>query len=351
MASFKRRLQIGGSIMLPLVFLGAAHADAPVVDLVAKPENTNSAYVAPARSVEQRLQILERKMDNDALIDFYQRLETLQFEVQQLRGLQEEQGHDVEGIKQHQRDLYLDLDQRISSLQLSVKQLTVSPVKSSLIKPTVSAHLAASPDTGESGTDMTAMPDGGEPPVSVGADLVTGVTPVIGEASGSSNLEIPLQQVAGDGVAEVNHLAVDDSEPVASLVPEPINPLQEQADYQKALDLLMENHYEQAISSFTSFLMRYPVGEYRMNAQYWLGEAYYVTRRFDQAIESFDQVIADKDSRKRPDAMLKTGYSFYEQKRWRECRDVLQQLATEYPQSAASGLATQRLQMLQAANL
>lgn len=335
MVSFKRRLQMGGSILLPLMFSGIALADAPVVDLVAKPENISSGYVAPQRSIEQRLQLLERKMDNDALIDLYQRLETLQVEVQQLRGLQEEEAHDIAGIKQRQRDLYLDLDQRINSLQLSVKQLRASP-------PAPAAGLPKSSET----------VDGAVAPTGMSADADMASTP-------PSRQTVPVPST-GEGVLlsppidvmpEIQPPATSDSGPSSAAAPEPINSLKEQADYQVALDLLMDGHYEQAIDAFTSFLAHYPDGEYRMNAQYWLGEAYYVRRLFDQAIESFSQVIADKNARKRPDAMLKTGYSFYEQKRWRECSDILQQLSSEYPQSAASGLATLRLQMLQASNL
>ena len=87
---FKRRLWMGGSILLPLIFSNPLFADVPVVDLMAKPAKQSSSYVAKPLNIEQRLQILERKMGNDALIDLYQRLDALQIEVQQLRGLQEE---------------------------------------------------------------------------------------------------------------------------------------------------------------------------------------------------------------------------------------------------------------------
>lgn len=324
---FKRRLRMGGSILLPLIFSNPLFADVPVVDLMAKPVKQSSGYVAKPLNVEQRLQILERKMGNDALIDLYQRLDALQIEVQQLRGLQEEHSHSMEGVKQRQRSLYVDLDQRINNLQKELKQLS-APAPAVVGSPPSQSTV----DNNEPGHG-----EGGES-VANGA-----VTANSGEV-GSVGIVVPV--VPSTGGTVVGNGAV-----AAVTPPAPVNPLQEQSDYQKALDLLMAGSYEEAIAAFSSFLQHYPNGEYRMNAQYWLGEAYYVSRYFDQAIEAFSQVIADKTARKRPDAMLKSGYSFYEQKRWSECRELLQRLIADYPQSTAAGLAEQRLQMLRAANL
>lgn len=329
---FKRRLRMGGSILLPLVFSNPLFADVPVVDLMAQPAKQTSSYVAKPLNIEQRLQILERKVGNDALIDLYQRLDALQIEVQQLRGLQEVQGHSLEGVKQRQRSLYVDLDQRINNLQKELKQLSVP-----------AAAVAGLPLSQSIVDNSTLGNEEGGELVANGSAMVNSVE---GTAIGSAGVGVvvPVVPVTGGAVAV--------SGAVATITPPaPVNPLQEQSDYQKALDLLMAGSYEEAIAAFSSFLQYYPNGEYQMNAQYWLGEAYYVSRYFDQAIEAFSQVIADKTARKRPDAMLKSGYSFYEQKRWSECRELLQQLIADYPQSTAAGLAEQRLQMLRAANL
>ncbi len=327
---FKQRLRTG-SALLAVVFSGTLFADVPVVDLTAKPQQQAAVYVAKPLSMEQRLSLLERKLDNDALIDLYQRLDALQLEVQQLRGEQEQQQHGIEGIKQRQRSLYIDLDQRISNLQKSLKQLSLPAAAvvdaTAVVLPVDASEVSADPVLTEQGAVA-----GDTLAVEAGAAVI-------------APLPVPVNGVVV--VDEGGAVVVS----TATKPPEPINPLQEQSDYQQALDLLMAGNYEQAISAFSSFLQRYPKGEYQMNAQYWLGEAYYVSRLFDQAIESFSQVIADNSARKRPDAMLKSGYSFYELKRWSECREILQQLIDEYPQSSAAGLAEQRLQMLRAANL
>ena len=49
------------------------------------------------------------------------------------------------------------------------------------------------------------------------------------------------------------------------------------------------------------------------------------------------------DSSKIPDAMLKTGYSYYEIKKWDEARKMLNALVKRYPDTTAGQLAKNRL--------
>ena len=80
------------------------------------------------------------------------------------------------------------------------------------------------------------------------------------------------------------------------------------------------------------------------NAQYWLGEAYYVNKSYQEALASF-HVVSEKypQSRKLADALLKTGYCYYELKQWSKAREILTQVADGYPDSSAGRLARQRL--------
>lgn len=57
--------------------------------------------------------------------EFYYQLQMLQEEVQQLRGIVEEQAHEIRRLKQQQLDDYVDLDRRIS--QLSKAGVSASP--------------------------------------------------------------------------------------------------------------------------------------------------------------------------------------------------------------------------------
>ena len=63
-------------------------------------------------AMQQRIEVLERKVR--LISELVLRLDSLQREVQQLRGDVEVQNHALETMKQRQRDLYLDLDSRLS---------------------------------------------------------------------------------------------------------------------------------------------------------------------------------------------------------------------------------------------
>jgi tol-pal system protein YbgF len=73
------------------------------------------AAEAPQQSLEQRVQVLDRRVK--ALSELVLRMDRLQREVQQLRGEVEVQNHAMNALKQRQRDLYLDVDRRLSGSQ------------------------------------------------------------------------------------------------------------------------------------------------------------------------------------------------------------------------------------------
>ncbi|MDH5360792.1 MAG: tol-pal system protein YbgF [Gammaproteobacteria bacterium] len=71
----------------------------------------------PPVSLESRIERLERVLSGKALVDMQLRMEQLQQEVQQLRGELEQQNHQIKEIKDHQRDLYADIDRRLLALE------------------------------------------------------------------------------------------------------------------------------------------------------------------------------------------------------------------------------------------
>ena len=82
----------------------------------------------------------------------------------------------------------------------------------------------------------------------------------------------------------------------------------DRANYQAAFDLLKDGKYPEAISGFKQFLTTFPDSALADNAQYWLGEAHYVTKQYPDALRDFRTVLEKyPDSRKMPDALLKIG--------------------------------------------
>ncbi len=68
-------------------------------------------------SLEARVSRLERLVESKGLVDMLMRLQRLQKEVQRLQGRMEVQAHAIEELKKRQRELYLDLDRRLSRLE------------------------------------------------------------------------------------------------------------------------------------------------------------------------------------------------------------------------------------------
>ena len=119
--------------------------------------------------------------------------------------------------------------------------------------------------------------------------------------------------------------------------------------YGAAFDALKAGQYPAAISGFESFLRDYPTHTLADNAQYWLAEAYYVTRDYEHALSAFTRVGQQwPDSRKAPDAQLKRGYTQFELKRYGAARTTLNDVIARWPGSEAARLAKERLKRVPA---
>ncbi|MGC1460128.1 MAG: tol-pal system protein YbgF [Steroidobacteraceae bacterium] len=199
---------------------------------------------------------IERVVQNQSLLSLAQRTDQLQNEVSVLRGRIEVLENANETLRKQQRDLYADLDKRLSGL---------------------SASAGATP---------------GGSPAAAGAD---------------------------------------------------------QTAYNQAFDILKAGKYADAITVFQQFLQTYPQSSLADNAQYWLGESYYVTRDFQNAAAAF-QTVLDRwpDSRKAPDALLKLGYTQAALQHNAQARATLSSVGTRYPGTDAANLAAARLLQLPA---
>lgn len=117
--------------------------------------------------------------------------------------------------------------------------------------------------------------------------------------------------------------------------------------YSAAFNLLKDGQYEESITAFTRFSENYPDSKYADNAQYWLGEANYVSRKYKESLQAFQGLIAQHpDSTKVPGARLKIGYVYYELKNWSAAKESLQQVVKLYPDETVARKANERLQRM-----
>lgn len=122
---------------------------------------------------------------------------------------------------------------------------------------------------------------------------------------------------------------------------------QEQKDYDAAFSLMKQGNYARAAAGLHNFMAQHPQSALRDNAQYWLGEAYYVMRDFRKALPEFSRLISHyPQSPKAPDALLKIGYSHYELGEWDKAREYLNQVIARYPGQPAAKSAEQQLAKL-----
>lgn len=136
------------------------------------------------------------------------------------------------------------------------------------------------------------------------------------------------------------------AQPTAA-TPPPTPASTERAEFDTALGELREGRYPEAIAAWRRFLQEHPNSGLAGDAQYWLGEAYYLSRDYNAAKEAFIALgLHHPQSGRLPDALLKLGYLYGEQGDTTRAREVLQKLVQVYPNTQAANLAERRLQSL-----
>ena len=266
-----------------LVHAAGAFAQAPVID---------------GRDLDERLKRLERLQDSQSLLKLFEEVESLGAEVRELRGQLEVQSHTIDQLQERLRESYLDVDQRLQRVESAPPLQTAGAQQ----QPAVPAPAAPSP----SAAPAPAVP---QPPSQASTPPATGQAPAAPPGS------------------------------------EGIDPFEEQQAYTSAFNLLKSGRYEDAATALRQFIAAYPAGSYAGNAQYWLGETYYVTRKFDLAMQEFQRLASGyPNSTKLPGALLKIGYIHHELGNKAEAERVLSDLRARYQDSAAAKLALKKLQ-------
>ncbi|MFT5503937.1 MAG: tol-pal system protein YbgF [Gammaproteobacteria bacterium] len=288
--------------------------------LVEAAKKTNGSIVILNKDMmilQNELSKVENLVDNKSMIELLQRVEGLSEEVSQLRGEFEQQGHDINSLKKRQRELYLDVDRRLRDLESGAvsQSNSASPIQ----VPTIPAEESNTPAETTQNSNMNV------------------VTPSI-------NIEISTPSVDSTQTTDVTNQASPPAAEESNFNQSAITSSEERDAYQAAFDTLKEGRYKKAKSEFSRFLEQFPNSGYAGNAQYWLGEAHYVTRNFEQSVIEFENVLSRySGSNKVPDAMLKLGYTYYEMRQFEQSRAILEDLRKRFDKSTAARLAGKRL--------
>lgn len=123
--------------------------------------------------------------------------------------------------------------------------------------------------------------------------------------------------------------------PVVADVPENDAPKDPKAAYNDAYNLLKQLKYEQAEVALQDFLQKYPDHELAGNAQYWLGETYYVRGLYEPAAVAFATGFKKyKKSTKGADNLLKLGLSMQQLGKEKEACTAFKNLKKEFPKAS-----------------
>ncbi|WP_020483183.1 tol-pal system protein YbgF [Methylomonas sp. MK1] len=241
---------------------------------------------------------------DNAIFEVLGRLEQLQSEVQQLRGMVEEQSQTIADLQRKQSNMYSDLDDRMQALTAGGQA------------PSSQSPTSAPADTAATGQAAVTAAQPSAPAAPVAPTPVPVVTTTPAPAA-----------------------PVVDNKPAATSAQG-----NEKERYQSAYDTLRNGHNAQAIKMFQDLLKDFPAGEFADNSQYWLAEAHKINREFDAARAAFNKVVSQyPNSSKVPDALLKLGYIEFDLQNTAKARDYLTRVTTSYPGTTAAHLAEKKL--------
>lgn len=122
----------------------------------------------------------------------------------------------------------------------------------------------------------------------------------------------------------------------SAVSPLPANATPEK-QYERAFELLRQSDYDKAEKALQEFIAKNKTHAYAGNAQYWLGESYYVRNKFPDAAQSFAETLSKYPKNpKAPDALLKLGMSLQQLNKKSDACTAFNQLLTKFPEASAS---------------
>lgn len=123
-------------------------------------------------------------------------------------------------------------------------------------------------------------------------------------------------------------------------------PLEAQDEYRQGVRAMQERQYERAIQHFRTFQRKFPDSPLADDAQYWIGESYFLQRDYNRAILEFNDVLKYRKGDKVPAALLRQAQAFLEIGDRTDARLIYQKLINDHPKSEEAREAQAQLQNL-----
>jgi tol-pal system protein YbgF len=200
--------------------------------------------------LDQRLQAIERVLENQSLVQLTQQVDTLERRTDELHGMTETLDHEATGTAERQRQLYADLDSRIQQLEANVQVVRES------------ANVL----------------DGGT--------LPQGQLPVPG-GSDRDNYRVALELLREE---RYDQSAASFQQ---FLVAFPKSQLASNAQYWLAESFYASNKFEQALADFAEVIDKYPSSSKMPDALLKMGYCNYSLKRWNDARAALTRVQAE----------------------------------------------------------
>ncbi|MFO7605075.1 MAG: tol-pal system protein YbgF [Desulfurivibrionaceae bacterium] len=114
--------------------------------------------------------------------------------------------------------------------------------------------------------------------------------------------------------------------------------------YDSGIAAYSADKFKEAYAAFTNYIEKYPTGNLKANARFWLGDSLYAQKEYELAILEYQKVIADYPKHeKAPAALLKQGLAFEKLNDNDTAKLVYYKLVDDYPDSKQAAMGQKRL--------
>ena len=266
------------------------------------------------------------------------RIAQLENEISRLTGKLEEIDFALRRIEGRLDKLVVDLDQRLTALEGgNTPPNGAEPPP--LASPNASLPLRPPPPSPPAPTTAAAPP---APPA--GTAPPPPPRPVAAQPGVLGTIPKDLAVTTPRGPATVppapppaNSAAPATASVPPSQPPSTLPPGTPQSQYDYALSLMLKQQdFARAEQALKAFVRQHPQDKLTGNAQYWLGETYYVRRSYQDAAFAFAEGYQKyPKSGKAPDSLLKLGMSLSRMEKLREACTAFSRFLSKYPKANA----------------
>lgn len=286
-------------------------------------------HAAQGASLNDRVQRLERMMENPVLLQLSRRLGDQQREIQQLQDANDRLKRQMQLLQKKLDARYSETDQRLSVLE-------GNGAADAQLAPTAAPAMPAITAPAASNAEAPAATDNTSEAVSASTTLEQTQAAKTEPETQAGDQQAVVEQTAEPAVAQKNVM-----QPIKTHKPTDA----EQAAYKNAFSLMRASKYDESIKAFEAFLSQYPKSQLASNAAYWSGEGYLIKGDNESALKAF-QIVINRypQSPKVPDAKLRAGDSFANLNQPGKAKVMYEEVISSRPSSRAAETAKKRLE-------